>query len=206
MHRWSHWLLVCLICIISPLPLTHQTSRVTHPLDRTKLNHSLDELEVNLADLRRWPYPNHIAGTKDWSAASYSNVGAGGASATSNHQGITNINTTPTRNPLAITYHPPTRATEAGNPCQPTTGYSQTNATAAKKPRQPGKERDPHQQGRKTGASPQPTCCSHHDLHQHLQQDPTADQSNKGSCEGLQEHRIGNNKSRSRHRSGRKKK
>ena len=31
-HRWSHWLLICFICLISSFSLTHQTHRVTYPL------------------------------------------------------------------------------------------------------------------------------------------------------------------------------
>ena len=44
-HRWSHWLLICFICLFSSLPLTHQTHRVAHPLVKQI---SIDTLQLDL--------------------------------------------------------------------------------------------------------------------------------------------------------------
>ena len=52
-HRWSHWLLICFICLISSLSLTHQTHRVINPVveQSSIATLQLDPIGVDSSDI-----------------------------------------------------------------------------------------------------------------------------------------------------------
>ena len=79
-HRWSHWLLVCLICITNLLALTH---RVT--IDRTKQSNNAGDI-----DPVKWPHPSHIESTETRDAAGGSSIDTGGRTAVRDHHEVIN--------------------------------------------------------------------------------------------------------------------
>ncbi len=61
-HSWSPLLLICFICITSSFLLSHQTIRVTHPLDRPKKEDRFNQairsskVVIDCTSHNRWPY------------------------------------------------------------------------------------------------------------------------------------------------------